>query len=61
VSERGIKANPKKITAFTRMGPIRNMKCVQWLNGYLAALSWFISRLGERGRPSTLWTTSRHY
>jgi hypothetical protein len=26
VSERGIEANPKKISAITRMGPIQNLK-----------------------------------
>ena len=29
VSERGIEANPKKISAITRMGPIQNIKGVQ--------------------------------
>ena len=29
VSERGIKANPKKILAITRRGPIQNIKGVQ--------------------------------
>jgi hypothetical protein len=53
VSERGIEANPEKITAIIRMGPIRNVKGVQWLIGCLAALSQFISRLGERGCPYT--------
>jgi hypothetical protein len=43
VSECGIKDNPKKITAITRMGPICNMKGVQRLTGCLAALSRFIS------------------
>jgi hypothetical protein len=28
VFERGIKANPKKITAITKMGPIRDLKGV---------------------------------
>jgi hypothetical protein len=51
VSERGIKANPEKITAITRMGPIHKMKGVQWLTGCLPALSRFISRLGELGMP----------
>jgi hypothetical protein len=51
VSECGIEANPKKITAIARMGPIRNMKGVQRLTGCLATLSRFISRLGERGMP----------
>jgi hypothetical protein len=51
VSERGIEANPKKIMAITRMGPIHNVKGVQRLTGCLAALSRFISRLGERAMP----------
>ena len=51
MSERDIEANPKKITAISNMGPIRNLKGVQRLTGYLAALSRFISRLGERGMP----------
>jgi hypothetical protein len=51
VSKRGVESNPEKITAITRMGPIRNMKGVQRLIGCLAALSRFVSRLGERGMP----------
>jgi hypothetical protein len=51
VSERGIEANPKKIMAITRMGPIRNVKGVQRFTGCLATLSRFVSRLGERGMP----------
>ena len=51
VSERGIEANPEKITAISNMGPIRNVNCVQRLTGCLAALSRFISWLGERGMP----------
>jgi len=47
VSERGIKANPEKISAITRMGPIQNIKGVQRVTWCLAALSCFISRLGE--------------
>jgi hypothetical protein len=43
VSERGIRANPEKTTTITRMGPVHNMKGVQQLTGYLAALSLFIS------------------
>ena len=49
VSECGIEANPKKIMAISNIGPIRNVKDVQRLTGYLAALSRFISWLGERG------------
>ena len=51
VSARGIEANPEKILAITRMGPTRNIKGVQRRTGCLAALSRFISRLGERGLP----------
>jgi len=51
VSESGIKANPVKISAITKMGPILNLKGVQKVTGCLAALSRFISRLGERGLP----------
>jgi dsDNA-binding SOS-regulon protein len=51
VFERGIKANPKKIMAITRMGPIRSVKGIQRLTGYLATLSQFRSLLGERGMP----------
>jgi hypothetical protein len=51
VSEWGIEANPEKIAAITNMGPIKDLKGVQRVMGCLAALSRFISRLGERGLP----------
>ena len=51
MSERGIEANLEKIMAISNMGPIHNVKGVQSLTGCLAALSRFISRLGERGMP----------
>ena len=51
MSKRGIEANLDKIMAISNMGPIRNVKGVKRLTGYLAALSRFISRLGERGMP----------
>jgi hypothetical protein len=51
VSERGIEANPQKVSAITSMGPIRDLKGVQRVMGCLAALSRFISRLGEKGLP----------
>jgi hypothetical protein len=51
VSERGIEANPEKIVAITNMGPIKDLKGVQRVMGCLAALSRFISRLGEKGLP----------
>jgi len=49
ISERGIEANPEKISAITRMGPIQNIKGVQRVIGCLTALSRFISRLSEGG------------
>jgi hypothetical protein len=51
VSQQGIEANPKKVTALERMGPIWDLKGVQKVLGCLAALSRFISRLGEKGLP----------
>ena len=51
VFERGIEANLEKITAISNMGHIRNVKGMQRLTGCLAALSRFISWLGERGMP----------
>jgi hypothetical protein len=51
VSERGIEANLEKITTITSMGPIKDLKGVQRVMGCLAALSRFISRLGEKGLP----------
>jgi hypothetical protein len=66
VYQRGIEANPEKVAALERMGPIRDLKGVQKALGCLAALSRFISRLGEKGQPLYLllkkherfsWTT----
>ena len=51
VFERNIEANPEKISAITKMGPIQNIKGVQRITGCLAALSRFISCLGEQGLP----------
>jgi hypothetical protein len=51
VSQRGIEANPEKVVALERMGPIRDLKGVQRVLGCLAALSRFISRLSEKGLP----------
>ena len=51
MSKHGIEANPEKITAISNMGPICNVKGIQRLTDCLATLSWFISRLGERGMP----------
>jgi hypothetical protein len=51
VSQRGIEDNPEKVAALERMGPIRDLKGVHKVLGCLAALSRFISRLGEKGLP----------
>jgi hypothetical protein len=51
VSERGIKANPEKISTITKMGPIRDLKGMQKVTGCLVALSRFISCLGEKALP----------
>jgi hypothetical protein len=51
VSKRGIEANPEKISTIMDMGPIKNLKGVQRVTSYLAALSRFIARLGERNLP----------
>ena len=51
VSNRGIEANPEKINAILRMEPPRSQKKVEKLTGCMAALSRFISRLGEKGMP----------
>jgi len=48
VCQHDIEANPEKFSAITRIGPIRDVKGVQKVTGCLAALSHFISRLGEK-------------
>jgi hypothetical protein len=51
ISNRGIEANPVKITAITDMEAPATIKDVQNLTGCMAALNRFISRLEERGLP----------
>jgi phenylalanine-4-hydroxylase len=51
VCQRDFEPNPKKVAALDRMGPIRDHKGVQKVLGCLAALSCFISWLGEKGFP----------
>jgi hypothetical protein len=51
ISERGIEANPWKISAIANMGLIRDLKGVQRVMGCLAVLSRFKSRLGKGGLP----------
>jgi hypothetical protein len=45
ISERGIEANPDKISAIMEMEPIKNLKGVQHVMGCLVALSRFIAQL----------------
>jgi hypothetical protein len=51
VSLRGIDANPKKVEAIDKLQPPRMRKEIQKLADMMAALSRFISKLGERGMP----------
>ena len=51
VSERGIEANPEKIKAIEALKKPENLRDVQRLTGCVAALSRFISRLGEKAMP----------
>nr|AAP06851.1 putative polyprotein [Oryza sativa Japonica Group]ABF95101.1 retrotransposon protein, putative, unclassified [Oryza sativa Japonica Group] len=51
VTARGIEANPEKIRAIERMRPPSKLRDVQCVIGCMAALSRFISRLGEKALP----------
>src|SRR5438552_1297559 len=51
VSYRGIKANPEKLKDIFRMNTPTKLKDVQKLMGCMAALSRFVSRLGEWAMP----------
>ena len=51
VSHRGIEANPDKIEAIEQIQAPKRMKDIQRLNGCLAALGRFISKLAERALP----------
>ena len=51
ISARGIEANPKKIKAILDMKAPTNLHGVQQLAGRVAALSRFISKLGEKALP----------
>jgi hypothetical protein len=51
VSSRVIDANPNKMEAIEQLQPPRTRKEIQKLVGMMAALSRFISKLGERGMP----------
>jgi hypothetical protein len=51
VSSRGIEANPTKVNTIRFMNPPRSKKDLMKLTGSMAALSRFISRLGDRVLP----------
>ena len=51
VSNKGIEANPEKIKAITSLAKPACVNDVQRLAGHIAALSRFISRLGEKAIP----------
>jgi hypothetical protein len=51
VSSREIDANPKKVKAIKKLQPPRTRKEIQKLASMMAALSRFISKMGERGMP----------
>ena len=51
VSQRGIKANPKKIRTIMEMAPSRNVKEVQSLNSKIVALNRFVSRAMDKCLP----------
>src|SRR5438034_503507 len=53
MSYRGIEANPEKLKDIFRMNSPTALKDVQKLTGYMAALSHFVSRLGNGQCPST--------
>jgi hypothetical protein len=49
VSSRGIDANPTRVKAIEKLQPPRTRREIQKLASMMAALSRFISKLGERG------------
>ena len=51
VSSRGIEANPAKIRALSLLAIPTDLKQIHKLTGCVAALSRFISRLGEKALP----------
>jgi hypothetical protein len=51
VSHRGIEVNPEKIKAILEISWPNDLKDIHRLTGYVAAVSRFISRLGEKALP----------
>jgi hypothetical protein len=52
VSERGIEANPEKISTIMDMGPIKNLKGIQRVTGCLTAESFHSTT--RRAQPTTV-------
>ena len=48
VSQRGIKVNPEKIRAIMELAPPKTVKEVQSMNGKIAALNRFVSRVTDK-------------
>ena len=51
VSQRGIEVNPKKVRAILELEPPRTVKAVQSLNGKVAALNRFVSKVTDKCLP----------
>ena len=51
VSQRGVEANPNNVRAIMEMAPLKNIKEVQSLNGRVAALNRFVSRVTDKCLP----------
>ena len=62
ISAQGIEPNPDKVSAITNMKRSTCVKDIQKLTGCMAALSRFISYLGEKGLPFfKLLKASEHF
>ena len=48
VSQRGIEVNPEKVRAIMELGPPRTVKEIQSLNGKIAALNKFVSKVTDK-------------
>ena len=51
VSQRGIEVNPEKVRAILKLEPPRTVKAVQSLNGKVAALNRFVSKVTDKCLP----------
>ena len=51
VSQRGIDVNPEKVQAIMELAPPKTVKEVQSLNGKIAALNRFVSRVTDKCLP----------